>query len=331
MIDLRSVLLAVSLALPTVGARALEATPTAEGAYCGDEGVWLQVLGSGGPEIDDGAAGPAYLVWQDGRARVLVDAGPGSSVNFDRAGADFDDLDAIAVTHLHVDHVNDLPAFLKGSRFLDRGLMLPVFGPEGNDRAPSTSAWVRAQFDAERGPYPYLADVLEPISEAGYRVSVRDVPSRGREVWSGFRREDLRLAAIPVEHGDFPALAWRVEIGEQVITFTGDASNRRQTIEALAEGSDVVVVHHAVHEAVRGPLRELHMPPSQIGKLAAAVDPRFVVLSHRMNRTRGRESQSRREIEAHWTGTLIFANDLDCYGLGPAFPDADASGGAGTP
>ena len=330
MIRIPATLSGALLAAALVPAHALEATPNAAGDYCGDEGVWLQVLGSGGPEIDDGAAGPAYLVWHDGRARVLVDAGPGASVNFDRARAEFEDLDAIVVTHLHVDHVNDLPALLKGSRYLERRFMLPVLGPEGNDVAPGLTAWVRAVFEAGGSPYPYLSDVLEPISGAGYRLSVRDVPAVGRERWSGFRREDLRLAAIPVEHGDFPALAWRVEIGEQVITFTGDASNRKQTIEELAEGSDVLVVHHAVHEAIRGPLRDLYMPPSQIGKLAAAVDPRFVVLSHRMNRTRGRESQSRREIEARWNGSLIFANDLDCYGLGPAHPpeggdEADAA------
>ena len=63
---------------------------------CGDQGVWLQVLGSGGPEIiQDARASSSYLVWLNGKARLLVDAGGGSALNFGKSGADFKDLDAI--------------------------------------------------------------------------------------------------------------------------------------------------------------------------------------------------------------------------------------------
>ena len=40
---------------------------------CGREGVALQVLGSGGPELQDKRAQSSYLVWQNGQARVLVE------------------------------------------------------------------------------------------------------------------------------------------------------------------------------------------------------------------------------------------------------------------
>ena len=51
--------------------------------------VAVQVLGSGGPELDDGRASSAYVVWVDDKARVLVDAGSGSSIQFGAAGASF--------------------------------------------------------------------------------------------------------------------------------------------------------------------------------------------------------------------------------------------------
>lgn len=312
--------------LLTLGAAALgrEASPDENGNYCGQDGLWLQVLGAGGPEIDDGGAGPAYLVWLDGRARVMIDTGPGAAYNFDRARADFEDLVVIAFTHLHVDHVGDLPALLKGSYFLQRRHPLVLLGPTGNDLMPGTEAFVKALFDPDTGPYRYMADFLDSISGAGYKLAVREVLASGRRPWSQFQRDSLKLSAIPVGHGPLPALAWRVELGGMAITFTGDASNRKQTIEELALGSDVLVVHHAIPEQARGEARELHMPPSQIGKLAAAVDPRFMVLSHRMNRTRGRESRSRDLIREHWDGTLIFANDMDCFGIRPPVSDDDA-------
>ena len=48
---------------------------------CNGHGVQMQVLGSGGPELEDKRASSSYLVWQDGRPRVLVDAGGGSAAH----------------------------------------------------------------------------------------------------------------------------------------------------------------------------------------------------------------------------------------------------------
>jgi hypothetical protein len=46
---------------------------SADAQTCGGEGVAVQVLGSGGPELEDKRASSSYLVWQDGQARVLVE------------------------------------------------------------------------------------------------------------------------------------------------------------------------------------------------------------------------------------------------------------------
>ena len=84
--------------------------PTADAQACGGEGVAVQVLGSGGPELQDKRASSSYLVWQDGRARVLIDAGGGSALRFGESGAKMSQLDVILFTHFHVDHSADFPA-----------------------------------------------------------------------------------------------------------------------------------------------------------------------------------------------------------------------------
>src|ERR1700730_10267803 len=60
-----------------VGALALMPL-TASAASCTRKGVELQVLGSGGPELEDKRASTSYLVLQDGRPRIVVDSGGGS-------------------------------------------------------------------------------------------------------------------------------------------------------------------------------------------------------------------------------------------------------------
>jgi hypothetical protein len=56
------------------------------------EGVTLQILGSGGPIADDARASSGYLVWADGKSRVLIDAGGGTFLRFGEAGASFAEL-----------------------------------------------------------------------------------------------------------------------------------------------------------------------------------------------------------------------------------------------
>ena len=76
--------------------------PPAGAQSCGSKGVATQVLGSGGPELQDQRASSSYLVWEDGRARVLVDMGGGSALRFGESGAQASQLDVILFSHFHV-------------------------------------------------------------------------------------------------------------------------------------------------------------------------------------------------------------------------------------
>jgi ribonuclease BN (tRNA processing enzyme) len=290
-------------------------TPAAlASAFCGDTGVWLQILGGGGPELNDGQAGASYVVFVDDRARLLVDAAPGASVNFDRSGARFEDLDAVVFTNLHAHQAADFPSFIKGSYFASRDRPLPVFGPDGAGPYPDTETFIERLFGPE-GAFAYLADFLTFRASGGYRIAARNVPATGQRRWAQFGSDHIRLSAIPVHHGDVPALAWRVDIGDQSIVFTGSFSNQTNVVPGFARGVDALVTHHSIPEGTRGEPTDLHVTPGQIGRIARQAEARMVVLGHRMTRTRGLESISRQAIEEHYSGPLIFANDLECWGL----------------
>src|SRR5271155_2907342 len=126
--------------------------PLASAQSCGSQGVAVQVLGSGGPELEDKRASSSYLVWQDGRARVLVDAGGGSAVRFGESGAQMSQLDVILFTHFHVDHSGDFSALIKSSWFEDRKRPLPIYGPPGNDFMPATTEFASDLF-GDKGAY----------------------------------------------------------------------------------------------------------------------------------------------------------------------------------
>lgn len=306
----------MKLATTLLFATAILLTTSAQAEQmCGEEGVWVQILGAGGPELDDGQGGPSYIVWHNNKARVLIDTGPGSSVAFDQAGAKFEDLAAVAFTNLHADNTADFPAFIKGSSFLERTEPLIVFGPDSNNADyPGTETFIE-RLIGPTGAYSYLQDFLTHKSRGGYRVRARNVPSIGKRRWSQFRNEELKLSAIPVNHGPVPALAWRVDIGERSVVVTGDFNNLKNVMREFAKGADALIATHAIAENARGTAREMYALPSQLGNIAAQAEARMLILSHRMNRTRGRESQTRGHIEQRYDGYLLFANDMECWGL----------------
>lgn len=185
--------------LAVLGLAAL--TPQAAGeSRC--DAVRVQVLGSGGPELDDGRFSSAYLVWHRDQARFLLDAGSGSSIAFGAAGAKLADLEAILLSHLHTDHAGDIPGLVKGSFFSVRRDDLIVAGPGGNSRIPSTTTF----FDRLIGPdgaFSYLSSYLEAGAEA-YTLKPVSMPSdKGGNLGSA----DWLARSLPVPHGPIPAVA----------------------------------------------------------------------------------------------------------------------------
>lgn len=289
------------------------ATVQAAPVSCREVGVGLQVLGSGGPEMTDRRASSGYLVWRDGRARVLIDMGPGSMLRFEQSGARVEDLEVILLTHLHVDHSADLPALIKASFFTERHVDLPVYGPTGNDYMPATRAFVESLFNRKSGAFRYLGSYL--TGDESYRLLAHDIPAQGRKPSTPIDDSRFRITAVPVHHGPVPALAWRIDTAGRAIAISGDMNGDNHTLEALAAGADLLVAHHAVPEGALGVERNLHMPPSVIGHIAAAARVKQLVLSHRMNRTLGRETESTQQIRKEYSGPLVFADDGQCFPL----------------
>jgi ribonuclease BN (tRNA processing enzyme) len=287
------------------------------GAQCTGKGIEIQVLGSGGPEIEDRRASTSYIIWQDGKARVLIDAGSGSANHFGDANARIADLDVIFLTHLHVDHAADLPVIVKSSHFIERSRPLPVLGPTGNDLYPPTTEFVKLLFDGRRGLYRYLGDHLTG-GEGSYALQPQDVKLSDNRLTQVFSGAGMTVHALSAGHGKVPSMALRFEMGDVVLAFSGDTSGSSRAFTNLAKNADLFIAHNAVPEGAEGLARDLHMTPSVIGRISAGAQVKKLVLSHRMLRTLGREAETTRFIAEQYKGAILFADDLDCYPVSKA-------------
>lgn len=309
---------AVALGLACVAAAGTLAAPetataTAPAPTCGASGVAVQVLGSGGPEMK-GRASSSYLVWQQGKARLLIDAGGGSALRFGESSARMSDLEAVLFSHLHSDHSADFPVLVKSAHFEPRKEALPVLGPPGTELMPSMTAFVDALFAPKTGLYRYLG---KQGNESSFELTPQTLTLDDKEVRQVFESPHLKVFATVVLHAKIPSLAYRVEIDGKRITFSGDTNGNNGNLEKLAAQSQMFVAHHAIDDGFHSPSgeRTLHMPPALIGKIAASAGVGEVILSHRRPETLGKEASAQKAIEREYKGPVRFANDLDCFAV----------------
>ena len=283
-------------------------------AACGEHGVAVQVLGSGGPVASDRRASSGYLVWIDGHARVLVDAGGGTWLRFGESGARLEDLSLIAITHLHADHVADLPALVKSGFFSDRDAPLAISGPSGGGEFPSLRDFLRAEFDPRRGAFRYLAGALDG-SGGLFKLMPIEIDAKARTPVDVRNDDTLRVRAIGVPHGPVPALAYRIDVRGRSIVFSGDQNGSNEAFWALARDADLLVMAHAVPEDADPVARKLHARPSVIADGATRSRVRFLLLSHLMKRSLDALPASLQILRERYAGPIETATDLACYPL----------------
>ncbi|GAC1325638.1 MAG: MBL fold metallo-hydrolase [Thermoleophilaceae bacterium] len=267
----------------------------------------LTVLGSGGPR-GFGRAASSYAIFIDGTARILVDAGPGAFVRLGEMDLDFTSLDTLLLTHLHIDHTGDVPGFVKSRDLAGEGPLMTFrfFGPAGGGDYPSTTAFVDRLLGPQ-GAFAYLPKFRNEL-----KLVVTDLPTQPaapiREV---LREGDLHVTSIAVDHGDVPAVAFRIEHAGHALVVSGDLASKNDNLQRLAAGADLLVYDTAVVDPPGSPkpLYDLHTPPRRIGEVAAAARVKSLLLSHLPPVVHKAKAEVMKSVRASFKGETRFAAD----------------------
>ncbi len=287
-----------------LGALLLVPAPAVAQVACEVGPVVLQVLGSGGP-FGVGRASAGYLIWIDGIARIMVDAGGGTFTRFHEAGARVGDLELLALSHFHPDHSSEVPALL-----WVQPTDMTVSGPSGSEGYPSVGAYVAGLFGPE--------GVFRAVTN-GEELQTVTVDVASREPTDVFANGSIRVRGLGVPHGIVPAVGYRIDVGDISIAFSSDQNGSNPAFVEFASGVDVLVVHVAVPETQKGFGADLHAKPSVWGQMATDAKVGTLVLSHLSSiAPRNAEgdlpdfSEKLAHLRTRYKGPLVIAEDLMC-------------------
>ena len=221
--------------------------PATVGQY---RNVKLTVVGCSPAWPNPGRAHSGYLLEHDGE-RLLVDCGPGVLARL-REAERWPALDAIVITHMHLDHCGDLVAWLwghlhvppPGTRKPD--LLLPPGGREELTQLGS-------RFDEAFAIREYPGD--ESFSAAGFEVT----PFR-------------------VAHYTQPTWGLRIEAGGRVVAFSAD-TGPTDALAALAAGADVFLCEATLEHGEPEPRG--HLTAAEAAAAALTARARRLLLVHR--------------------------------------------------
>jgi ribonuclease BN (tRNA processing enzyme) len=206
----------------------------------GDGGVTVTFAGSGDAFGSGGRLQACIAVQVGEQAPILLDCGATSLVALKRQGIDPNQVAAVLVSHLHVDHYGGLPQLILDGQFNRREAPLTIAGPAGTaDRLTAAlevmfpgSSTVRRRFEV---------NVIE-LQPGNGQASIHNAV----------------VHAVEVDHGmpGNTALGLRVDVAGKAITYTGDTAWTDVLIDLAADSDlfiaesyywDKVVPYHLRH------------------------------------------------------------------------------------
>ncbi|MHA1650562.1 MAG: MBL fold metallo-hydrolase [Candidatus Helarchaeota archaeon] len=248
----------------------------------------LILLGTGTtlPQKNRNAAGLLIHILDE---YLLFDCGNGILRQIEQINVDFTRIRDIFISHLHADHVNDLPVLLKANIMRKISHQIRIYGP--STIMKSLEGWFKEV-------YPYLDKVLEIMK-------VEEIKTEWIE------RENWKIQAFPVQHG-IEAYGFKLIAEGKTIVYSGDTGYCEELIQ-MAQNADLLI-HECSYPTEYGHGKG-HTTPLEVGQIAQDANVKQVILTHFYPVCNGRENEMLEDVKKRYNGEVIFGKDLQVFNL----------------
>ena len=260
----------------------------------------------------------------------LIDAGDDATRRIVQAGYDFLQVDRVFITHAHSDHTMGLATLLVSEWEYQRRTPIDIFGPLGTERLV-------------QGAIEYLTPNAEIRWSEGKRTPMTSI-FQGHDAKPGVVFQDANVKVTAVEnthfhfvadtpgYGKYKSYSYRFETPGRVVVFTGD-TGPSEALTELAKDADFLVAEVGQPEEVidlykkngswqsRSPeeqaaflrhMKEEHVTPDDVGKMATRAGVQVVVLTHLLPTANPDDDYQRYAdgVKKYFSGRVVVARDL---------------------
>ena len=226
---------------------------------------------------------------EHGDLRLLMDCGAGALHRLAEFGLAWQRITHLAITHFHLDHVGELPAYVFALKYAaqpPRAEPLTILGPAGTNELLRRLAAAHGDF----------------LTEPGFPLIVREIAPRDAVELAG----GVRLETHPTPHTP-ESLAFRVVTPGRHLVYSGD-TGPGDALGDWARGCDLLLAECSLPEAMAIPT---HLTPRSAGALAARAEAKRLVLTHLYPPVEAVDVLG--EVGRAYHGPTVVASDGDSY------------------
>lgn len=302
------------------GAAGTRLQPRSEPVRDGE--VRVTVLGSGDPFVKPSQASASLLIEVGNAERdfFFFDLGSGSLANFNGLGLPVTATTKVFLTHLHADHVGDVPTLVWSLAKAGRRDPVQVWGPAGEMPELGTRAYAEHLVAAHAWD---MQSLCGHPGQSGAILEPTEVPwDRTATVYEA---NGVRISSFPVIHIINGAVGYRLDYNGRSVVFSGDTRPCRPLVDA-SDGVDLLVhetfpsasvfarkagVPLAFAEQV---VNGAHTSPAAAGRVFARAGARMSVMWHLAvdHETAG---PAYGEMRGVYEGPVTIAQDLTTFDL----------------
>jgi len=282
----------------------------------GSDEMRITALGTGMPNQTKRAVSISYLVELGNGDKFLFDVGMGMMGNLFSLRPDFEKLDKVFASHLHIDHVGDFMGLHIGGWLSGRYDPIHIYGPTGSTPELGTKAFI----DAMSKGYAWdLQTRSGALPDKGAQIVVHefDYKQVNKVV---YQKNGVTIRSWPAIHALDGSVSYSLEWNGLKYVFGGDTYPNKWYIK-YAANADI-----ASHEAFLPPKSlakyfgwdlaqatwvstRIHTEPQAFGKVMSAVKPRMAVGYHSVQSPEN-NAAIMDGVRKTYDGPLTLARDL---------------------
>lgn len=249
----------------------------------------VTILGSGASILSPDRVLAGLMIETHGEP-LIFDMGAGVLHRLSCSLIELTRIEHLFISHMHVDHVSDIVAFIQSLWLMGYDKTLNVYGPKDLAKMAIVLAQV----------FPYLQG---------------KVKLKYHELKSGFeaKTKNWKVTAFPVNHGDFEAYGFLIEAEGKRVIYSGDTAPSENVVKA-ATGADLLIHECSLPDRLKE-MASFHTTPTELGVVAAQAGVKTLVLTHLYPELIEELGDALRSIRASFSGKIIVPRDTQIITL----------------